>query len=79
MILTRELVKVGLASPLRQLHVQGVENIAHGHGVTIAARARGIEVAARDAWDVKEEVGCARRDGGLVHRVGVAGWMEARR
>ena len=79
MILTGELVIVGLASPLRQLHVQGVENIAHGHGVTIAARARGIKVAPRDAWDVKEEMCCASRYGGLVHRVGVAGWMEARR
>lgn len=77
MILTRELAIVGLARPLRQLHVEGVEDLAHGHGV--AARARGIEVAPRDAWDFKEEVGCARRDGGLVHRVGVAGWMEARR
>ena len=79
MILTRELAIVGLARPLRQLHVEGVEDLAHGHGVAIAAHARGIEVASRDAWDFKDEVGCACRNGGLVHRVGVAGWMEARR
>ena len=79
MILSRELVIVGLAGPLRQFHVNGLEDLAHGHGVTIATRARGIEVAPRDAGDFKEEVGCARRDGGFVHRVGVARWMEARR
>lgn len=79
MILSRKLVIVDLAGLLRQFHVEGLEDLAHGHGMTIAARARGIEVAPRDTRDFKEEVGCARRNGGFVHRVGVAGWMEARR
>lgn len=79
MILSRELVVLGLAGPLRQLHVEDVEDLAYGHAVSVAPRARGIKVTPRDAWDFEEEVRGARRDGGLVYCVGVAGWMEARR
>ena len=76
--LARELVEVGLAGPLRQLRVEGVEDLAHGHG-SCARGARGVEGAARYARNLKDKVGCARRDCGLVHRVGVAGRVEARR
>lgn len=52
MIIARKVAIVALAGPLRQFHVEGLQDLAHGHRVPGAACARGVEVAARDAWDV---------------------------
>jgi len=78
-VLAREPVVVVLACALGQLRVERMEHLAHGHGVTRAARARRVEAAPRDARNLENETGCARRDRGLVHRVGVAGRVDARR
>jgi len=76
-ILSRELVEVGLAGALRQLGVDGVEDLTHCDGV--AARGGGVEAAPGDPGHFEDEGRRARRDGGLVQRVGVAGRVEARR
>ena len=79
MVLTWEAVVVFLACALGQLRVEGVEHVSHGDGVTLAPRARRVETAPRYSRDLEDEAWRARRDCGIVHRVGVAGWVEARR
>jgi hypothetical protein len=78
-VLTREAVVVFLACAFRQLRVEGIEHVSHSDRVTRAPRARRVETAPRDSRDLKDEGGRARRDRGLVHRVGVAGRVETRR
>jgi hypothetical protein len=77
MVFTRELVEVRLTGVLRQLHVNSVENVSHGHGVAVSPG--GVEAATGNAWDLKNEARRVRRDRWPVHRVRVAGRMEVRR
>jgi hypothetical protein len=79
MVLTREAVVVFLTCTLGQFRVESVEHVSHCDGVAGATRARRVEAAPRDSRDLENKAGRARRDGGLVHRVGVAGRVEARR
>lgn len=79
MVLTWEAVVVFLACAFGQLRVESVEHVSHGDGVTRTPRARRVETPPRYSRDLKDEGGRARRDRGLVHRVGVAGRVEARR
>lgn len=78
-VLAREPVVVFLTCALRHLRVEGVEHVAHGHGVTLATRTRRVEASTRYARNLEDEARGARGNRRLVHRVGVAGWMEARR
>jgi tRNA isopentenyl-2-thiomethyl-A-37 hydroxylase MiaE len=78
-VLTREAVVVFLACAFRQLRVEGVEHVSHGDGVTRAPRARRVETAPRYSRGLKDETGRARRGRRLIHRIGVAGRVEARR